>query len=554
MKKLTLICFCCFLGFSPFYGVAQIQESQIDLVFKEWNETNVPGGSVGIIKDGELVFSKGYGLADLEHDIPNTPSTVFYIGSNGKQFAAFCVLLLEEQGKLKLTDDIRQYLPDFPEYESPITIENLLYHTSGIRDYSSLWDLQGRSYFDLITAAETYEMLKRQSRINFPPGEEVLYSNGGYFLLSEIVQRVTGKSLKDFAKEHIFDPLGMEHTLFLDNHKDLIKNRAFGYYKNSDGDFDNAIRRFELVGSGGVYSTVLDLYKWDQNFYKNRLGEGGQKIINKMLKVGRLNNGESTGESAGIQVDDYKGITEISHGGSRGGFRTQIMRFPEQNFSVIVLSNRSDTNYNTKAREIADLYLEKHYSSESETRKARSFLDLKSNELAKFIGDYIDEYSGRVRSIEMSNDTLFYVRSENRKDKLVPFSQTDFEIVSRGNGQFGIAFEKVEQGRRAFSFVNDGRKTTMFKRFEPKVYAADELQPFVGSYYSKDLNVTYYIKIQNEELTLFINHNKMSTLKPIAKGTFVSSNADFGVFFFADDKKHLKVNASRIKDVEFERI
>ena len=207
---------------------SQVPVDKIDSIFSSWDNDSTPGGAVGVMKDGKLIFAKGYGLADLEHDIPITPATVFYFASSGKQFAAFAILLLEEQGKLRLDDEIQRYLPDFPRFEQPITIRHLLHHTSGIRGYSALWDLQGRSYLERISATATYQLIKNQSALNFVPGEQSVYSNSGYFLMSEIVTKASGQSLKEFADEHIFQPLGMASTLFLDDNRDLIKRRAHG--------------------------------------------------------------------------------------------------------------------------------------------------------------------------------------------------------------------------------------------------------------------------------------------------------------------------------------
>jgi CubicO group peptidase (beta-lactamase class C family) len=311
---------------------------------------------VAIIRDGKIIYSNGYGSADLEHDIPITPSTVFYLASVSKQFVTFSILLLEEQGKLKLDDQIQTYLPDFPEYTGPITISHLIYHISGIKDYFGLLELNGKSYLDHLEVNEVYEMIKSQKELDFPPGEQYQYSNSGYFLLYLIIEKVSGKSLKEFAHEHIFVPLGMNNTMFYDDINDLIKNRAFSYQKTDQG-FNNLVSRFDLVGSGGMYSTVKDLALWDYNFYENKLGIGGQAIMEKMLMEGILNNGEKTGYAFALRKETYRGLKTLSHSGESVGYRTRLLRFPEQKFTVIILSNRSDANPEAKAYEIADIML-----------------------------------------------------------------------------------------------------------------------------------------------------------------------------------------------------
>ena len=196
-------------------SLGQIKGGQaIDSLFAEWNRSDAPGAALGIIKDGKLLYSKGYGIADLEHDIVITPSSVFNIASVSKQFVSFSILLLEEQGKLELDDRIQKYLPDFPEYETPLTIRHFIHHTSGVRDYFTLNSLKGRDYLDNIEADEVYELIKRQKELNFSPGEKYLYSNSCYFMLAMIVEKAAGQSLKEFAQENIFQPLGMKNTLF----------------------------------------------------------------------------------------------------------------------------------------------------------------------------------------------------------------------------------------------------------------------------------------------------------------------------------------------------
>ena len=332
------------------------ETASIDTIFNEWDNIEVPGGAITVILDGKTIYSHGYGSADLEHNIPITPATVFYLASVSKQFVTFCILLLEEQGKINLDDEIQTYLPDFPEYEAPIRISHLIYHLSGLKDYFSLLELNGKSYLDHLEADEVYELIKSQKELDFLPGDQFRYSNSGYFLLYLIIEKVSGKSLKEFAHEHIFEPLGMKNTLFYDNISDLIKNRAFSYQKTDQG-FDNLVSRFDLVGSGGMYSTVEDLALWDHNFYDNKLGKGGPEIMEKMLVEGTLNSGVKTGYAFGLRKDSYKGLKTISHSGGSVGYRTRLLRFPEQKFTVIILSNRSDGNPETKAYEIADIIL-----------------------------------------------------------------------------------------------------------------------------------------------------------------------------------------------------
>lgn len=335
-----------------------LHNSVVDALFEEWNNVNSPGCALAVIKNGEILYSRGYGVADLEHDIPITTSSVFYVGSVSKQFVTMCVLLLEEEGKLSLDDNIRKYLPWFPDYGTPITIRHLIHHTSGIKDYLSLWNKSGRSYLDYMPEDEVYKMICDQKELNFTPGEEHRYSNSCYFLLWFIIERASGTTLKQYAHENIFKPLGMNMSHFHDDYLHIIKDRAIGYRPLDDGSFGNLVMRFDLVGSGGLYTSVEDLYKWDQNFYDNKLGKTGQALIDKMLTNGRFNNGEEINYAFALVNDVYRGAKVVRHSGSLGGYRTQMMRFPDNRFSVIILSNLSSFNPTELAYKVADIVLQ----------------------------------------------------------------------------------------------------------------------------------------------------------------------------------------------------
>ncbi|MBP9927318.1 MAG: beta-lactamase family protein [Cyclobacteriaceae bacterium] len=434
MKIYLLATLLCLSGFS----FAQIKEkAEVDKIFAEWNKPDVPGGALGIIKDGKLVYAYGYGLADLEHDVKITPSTVFYIGSVSKQFVTFCILLLEEQGKLNLDDPIQKYFPDFPVYESPLTIRHFIHHTSGVRDYLTLMDLKGRSYLDHITVDEVYELIKRQSTLNFKPGEQYLYSNSCYFMLGLIVEKVSGEPIRKFAATNIFEPLGMRHTQFYDDNTNIIKNRAFSYAKDESKKigFDNLIMRFDLVGSGGVYSTIEDLYLWDQNFYHNTLGKGGQAIIAKIQQDGILNDGKSAGYAFALQNGTYRGLKTVSHSGSLAGYRAQLVRFPEQQFSVIILANRDEADPIAKSYEVADVLLKDKLIEPEQKTGSRN-----NEPVAKAITEIKDfkatDYTGSFYSEELDATYTVYVEDNNLRIKMP--SNKPVGLIAKGVDQFAV--------------------------------------------------------------------------------------------------------------------
>lgn len=336
---------------------------RIDALFAEWDKPDSPGAALGIIHDGDLVYTRGYGMADLEHGVPIAPKSVFYIASVSKQFTAASIVLLALRGRISLDDDIRTYVPEIPRYEHSITVRHLIHHTSGLRDYLDLMALAGSDFTECFDIQDAVEILSRQEGVNFAPGEQYLYCNSGYVLLAEIVKRVTGTSLREFAETSIFRPLGMHHTLFDDDITRGVANRVISYRPGDNGDLQAWPKNFNAVGSGGLLTTVEDLYLWDQGIYEGTLG--GQAFVDRMLTPGTLNNGEELTYACGLVLGEYKGLKTVGHSGGMLGFRTEMMRFPEQRFTVICLCNLSTMTPRKLAERIADLYLVDEFGLEA---------------------------------------------------------------------------------------------------------------------------------------------------------------------------------------------
>lgn len=373
----------------------QTPNPKVDALFQEWDTPDSPGCALAVIKDGAIIYTRGYGMADLEHKIPNAPETVFYIGSESKQFAAMAILLLEEEGKLSLDDDIRKFLPEIPDYGRTITIRHLILHTSGLRDYFILWDLSGLDYANNFTNEEVIALIARQKELNFMPGDERLYSNTGYLLLAEIVKRTSGLSLAEYASKNIFAPLGMTHTHFHDDPSLLIANRAWGHLKRPDGSWGLMAFRFSLVGSGGLYTTVRDLALWDANFYDNRLGTGGQALIDRMITPGKLNSGEKLSYACALAVGEYRGLKTVRHGGALGGYRAHMLRFPDEKFTVIVLFNTGNVDPAGYAEKTADIFLADTLGPATVTAEPVTVEEKKTEpfapsttQLAAYVGEY----------------------------------------------------------------------------------------------------------------------------------------------------------------------
>ncbi|MGD8700669.1 MAG: serine hydrolase domain-containing protein, partial [Gemmatimonadales bacterium] len=351
---------------------AQVErlEARVDSVFAQYDNTRSPGCALGVIRDGQFIFKRGYGMANLEYGISNSPSTVFRIGSTSKQFTAAAIALLAADGELSLDDDIRRFLPEMRDYGTPVTIRHLLHHTSGVRDYLMLMNLAGRRGDDWYTDDDVVAMVARQRELNFEPGERMLYSNSGYFLLSQVVKRASGMSLREYAAERIFGPLGMEHTHFHDDHSEIVANRASGYAPAEGGGFRISMTTLDMVGDGGVFTTVEDLFHWDQNFYDPKVG--GQGLIDQILTRGVLNNGDTLDYALGLGHAVYRGLQVVRHGGAFVGFRAEMMRFPSERFTVICLCNLSAAPPWRLAERVADIYLEDRLEPvEEEPEEAR---------------------------------------------------------------------------------------------------------------------------------------------------------------------------------------
>lgn len=385
----------------------------VDEVFDDYAKPGTPGCALAVFRDGKIAYEKGYGLANIEENVPITPQSVFDIGSTSKQFTAASILLLEKQGKLSVNDDVRKNIPELPDYGQKITILNLLNHTSGLRDYLLLMDLAGINTDSVTTDEDALQFITRQKALNFAPGSEWLYSNTGFFLLSVIVKRVSGKTLREFAAENIFTPLGMSHTQYRDDHTSILANRALAYDpKEEEKGYALNVSYFEQTGDGAVHTSVEDLQKWDENFYSGQIG--GRDFLAEIQERGKLNSGKVLDYAKGLFLQDYRGLPTVSHGGAWGGYRAELLRFPQQHFSVACLCNRGDANPSRRARQVADIYLG-NLMKPKETRKEgngsegaaeKKEIALTAEELREYAGEYRSEELGVTYRLGISDDKL----------------------------------------------------------------------------------------------------------------------------------------------------
>ena len=426
-------------------------EPAVDALFAEYDRPDAPGCALGVIRDGAFVYRRGYGQANLEYGLPITSRSVFRTGSVGKQFTAAAVALLAESGSLDLDDPVSRFFPEFPDWAERMSVRQLVLHTSGIRDYLELAFLSGKSDdADYYTDQWVLDLLARQRETNFPPGTEYLYSNSGYLLLAHIVKRVSGQSLRDFAAARIFGPLGMKDSHFHDDHREIVPRRASGYAP-ADAGFRISMTTLDLVGDGGVFTTIDDLLLWDRNFYDNRLG-GGAAFIERLTTPGRLNDGETLDYAFGLGVQEHRGLRLVEHGGSFVGYRAASVRFPDERLSTFVLCNRSDAPAPELALKAAEHYLADRLGpppGPEETDAAAARKPAPKGRQGND-GRAVADYAGRYYSEEL--DVTYVLRPEGAGLRLQVPGQPE-QALEAGPAD---TFENPDYGSFAFLRGPDG--------------------------------------------------------------------------------------------------
>lgn len=329
-------------------------EKQVDQIMSLLTTPDKPGATIVVAKGDQLLLNKGYGSANTEYNIPNGPKTVFHIASVSKQFTAFSIAMLADQGKLSVDDDVRKYIPELPDFGQKITIRQLIHHTSGLRDQWNLLALAGWRLDDVITKNQVLRIMSKQKDLNFKPGDEFSYCNTGYTLAAEIVSRISGKSFDEWTQENIFKPLGMTNTLFYEDHDRIVKNRAYSY-NDFGGELKKSVLSYSTAGATSLFTTAEDLVKWSNNFRTMKVGN--PKIMALMEERGILNKGDTTGYAFGQDLGKHRGLKTAAHGGADAGYRSFLLRFPDQQYTIVVLSNIGSFNTGRVAYQLADIYL-----------------------------------------------------------------------------------------------------------------------------------------------------------------------------------------------------
>jgi len=423
------------------------ETAAIDNVFADFN-SETPGCALGVVQSGQLVYGRGYGMANLEHDIPINTTSVFRIGSVSKQFAAAVAAIAAMEGYLDLEDPLQKWIPELPDYGEPLTLRHTLNHTSGLRDYITLMSLRGLRGDDFYTVAELIEVQARQEELNFSSGSEYLYSNSGYVLATEAVARAVGKPFKDYAEEVLFKPLQMSHSHFHDDHNHIVPLRADGYSPRGDG-FRTNMTTLDMIGDGGVYTSIDDMVHWVTALEQDGIRSGLTPILETR---GVLNSGDEISYALGQSHGEHRGLATIGHGGSWVGFRADVLRFPSQGTSIVTLCNRADASPSGRAIQVADIVLAEHLAPVSEERSLEAE-DRRERTEPSEINDP-SPYLGTYYSLELDVNYEFV----NTGGSLVVHMGSNAESELQR-----ISGDTLAAGSRTFRFSRERGRVTGFE-------------------------------------------------------------------------------------------
>jgi CubicO group peptidase (beta-lactamase class C family) len=509
----------------------------VDSIFQDWDKTDAPGCAVGVQHEGAQPILRGYGAADLEHNAPISPSTVFEAGSVSKQFTAASILMLAGEGKLALNDDVHKYIPELPDYGERITIDELLSHTSGLRDWGDIealggWPRTSRIY----TLKDVLDVAARQKHLNYKPGTAYSYTNTGYNLLAIIVERVGTKSLAQFSHERLFEPLRMSHTQWRDDFRRVVKDRAIAY-QQKDGVSRQLMPFEDAYGNGGLLTTVGDLLRWNAALTE---GELGSFVTTEIQRQTHLDTGHSIAYARGLFVETYQGVREIAHGGATAGYRAWLGRYPDQHLSIAVLCNAGNANAPLLAHKVAALFLP--------AEPALPPIVPLTMDLATRAGLYVDLRMGMPLRLEERGDALWIVDGP----ALVALSPTEFRA--------GTAIFRFQGNDRVTRETGDGdvieyRRTPVWQPF------ARDLVPFAGEYKSEEAMASYRVTIKNDTVVIAPEDRlgEELILHPIFADSFEFADDNVaGVLHFSRDSKGtvsgFEMSDPRVRSLAFHRI
>ncbi len=497
-------------------------ELRADSVFADVDTPTTPGCALAVVRDGAPVYERGYGMANLEYGIPITPHSVFHVASVSKEFTAMAVELLVNDGKVSWSDDVRKYVPEVPDFGTPITLRHLVHHVSGIRDQWDLLSMAGwRWEADVVTERDVLDITSRQTALNFPPGERYLYSNTGFTLLAVVVERVSGESLRAFTTKRIFAPLGMDETHFHDDHEMIVRNRAWAYAPDPDGLYGlkNSVPDFDVVGATSLFTTVHDMAAWDRNFITGKVG--GRAALERMHERFVLDSGDTITYMHGLVAGRYRGLRTVSHSGADAGYRSAFLRFPDQRLTVVTLCNFPSADPMGRSYRVADVYLgdvmEPRAGSGATRVADEKTVPMSAAELRPLAGAYRGELPDQVVGISLDGDTLR--AGFHGGPALRPLGNGRFEVTGVGAV---VTLRPPADGAPATLVVPGSGPAT---RVDAWVPSADELRAFVGTYASDELGTDYRVAL--EEGGLVVHHRTLDDreLTPTFRDAFLLDGA-----------------------------
>ncbi|MEJ0039548.1 MAG: serine hydrolase domain-containing protein [Gammaproteobacteria bacterium] len=529
--------------------------AQVDALFAKWSSHTSPGCAVAVMKDGKVIHENAYGMADLDHSIPNTPQTVFHAASVSKQFTAAALLLLVQEGKVSLDAPVRSYIPELPDFGVPLTVRHLLHHTGGLRDQWDLLEIAGWRYsLDLITDDDVMALVSRQRALNFSPGSRFSYSNTGYTLLAQIVRRVSGESLRDFTNRRIFGPLEMRRTHFRDDHAEIVPGMAYGYARRGET-FKLSVTNFDTVGATSLLTTVGDLARWDENFYSARVG--GASLITWMQERGVLNNGTPLVYAAGLRVDRYRGLRTVTHGGADAGYRSALVRFPDQHFGVACLCNIAEANPSDLAMKIADIYLAGKFADKPGPATSVKTMNttVPAATLTSDAGTYVERNGNGALHAAARGGSLFMTVSVDEDE--VPLTPLGNERYGTDHPDVTVEFAGEGAGTvRSVSITDSDDPVKIFDRVPDYAPTAAQLTEYAGVYNSDELDVRYRVTFDHGRAVLSSMKLKSIALEPFAPNVFRALG--FGsVRFLRDSAGRVSgflVDTHRVENLRFSRV
>ena len=521
-----------------------VPEARVDAVLSRWDATT-PGCAVGVSLQGKSVLEKAYGMADLEHDVPIKPDTIFEAGSVSKQFTAAAILLLAREGKLSLDDQARKYVPELPDYGAPLTIRQMLNHTSGLRDWGSVVAIAGWPRGTRVhNHAHVLDVVSRQRSLNFPSGTRYSYCNTGYNLAAIIVSRVSGQPFAEFTRARIFTPLGMSRTSWRDDYTRVVKDRAIAY-SGGPGGFSTEMPFENIHGNGGLLTTVADLLRWTRNFSQPVVGDA--QFVKELQTPGRFNDGRPHGYALGLTIGTYQGLQEVAHSGATAGYRAWLSEYPERQVAVAVLCNVSSGNAPQYAHAVADLYLgmtkPAATSPTGNGAPVGAGASQNASALEPLIGMYRRSDTGEPITISRAGSDL---RVEGGP-QLTARSATRF-VAATG-------------GFPTYDFSADGLKVTdsfgsvdVYARVRGDELVVRPVAEYAGTYVSDEAEATLIAAADGNALVLKRRPDDVIRLSPLYRDAF---RGPIGFVRFHRDSANriisLSVTQDRVWDLRFQR-